>query len=109
MLFSQNPFSVSSFGESFEQVDIVAVLTGVSANTELGTVNVVGEAPNVEVVLTGTQATGAIGSLSVSTQATINITLDAITSFIGTLATSSESNVSLNGVTANTIVNTSSS
>lgn len=104
MLFSQNPFSVSSFGESFEQVDIVAVLTGVSANTELGTVNVAGQAPSVEVVLTGTQSTGTIGSLSTASQANVSVTLVAATSSIGILTTSSESNVSLSGVTATTSV-----
>ena len=33
MAFSQNPFSVASFGESYEQADLTVVLTGVQGTT----------------------------------------------------------------------------
>lgn len=57
MAFSQNPFSVASFGESYEQADASVTLSGVSATGSTNDVTVIADAL---VVIDGVQATGAI-------------------------------------------------
>jgi len=75
MAFSQNPFSVASFGESYEQADLTVTLTGVQGTT---TVNGDGVDARsiVTVPLTGVQADGSIDDVTVEAKAVF--TLDSV-------------------------------
>ena len=60
MAYSTNPFSVATFGESYEQADIAVTLTGVAGTGVINGAGVdVSSRTNVD--LTGTQGDGAIG------------------------------------------------
>ena len=59
MAYSTNPFSVATFGESYEQADIAVTLTGVAGTGAIDTGIDVSSRTNVD--LTGTQGDGAIG------------------------------------------------
>jgi hypothetical protein len=60
MAYSTNPFSVATFGESYEQADASFVLTGVAGTGAIDTGIDVSSRTNVD--LTGTQGDGAIGA-----------------------------------------------
>jgi len=59
MAFSQNPFSVATFGESYEQASPTVTLTGVQGT---GATNTVEVRSIVRVIQTGVQADGVIGT-----------------------------------------------
>ncbi len=59
MSFGQNPFGVSSFGESYEQADATFTLTGVVGT---GAVTAAEGKAAADVSVTGVSATGSIGS-----------------------------------------------
>lgn len=60
MAYSQNPFSVATFGESYEQANIAVVLTGVAGAAAVGTG--IDVRSIVTVTQEGVQANGAIGT-----------------------------------------------
>jgi hypothetical protein len=60
MAFSQNPFSVATFGESYEQANIAVVLTGVAGTGAIDTG--IDVRSIVTVTQEGVQADGAIGA-----------------------------------------------
>ena len=68
MAYSQNPFSVAAFGESYEQADIAVVLTGVAATGAIGTPDI---SSRTNINLTGVQANGAAGSITVAAAADV--------------------------------------
>lgn len=75
MAFSQNPFSVASFGESYEQADLTVVLTGVQ-----GTTGINGDGFDVRSIVSvfveGLQANGSIDDVTVEAKAVF--TLDSV-------------------------------
>ena len=68
MAYSTNPFSVATFGESYEQADIAVTLTGVAGTGAIDTGIDVSSRTNVD--LTGTQGDGAIGAPTPQAEAT---------------------------------------
>ena len=68
MAYSTNPFSVATFGESYEQADITVTLTGVAGTGAIDTGIDVSSRTNVD--LTGTQGDGAIGAPTPQAEAT---------------------------------------
>jgi hypothetical protein len=66
MAFSQNPFSVATFGESYEQASPTVTLTGVQGT---GATNTVEVRSIVRVIQTGVQADGAIGAPTLQAEA----------------------------------------
>lgn len=70
MAFSQNPFSVATFGESYEQASLTVTLTGVQ-----GTGGISGSGFDVRSIVTvtqtGVQATSAIGTLTIVSKAVV--------------------------------------
>ena len=104
MAYSTNPFSVATFGESYEQADIAVVLTGVAGTGAIDTGIDVSSRTNVD--LTGTQGDGAIGAptpqaeavlTSASVQATG--TANTVTATGGTGVVFTPSSVSATGAT----------
>jgi hypothetical protein len=72
MAFSQNPFSVASFGESYEQADVTITVTGFSATLAVADVTVTASAT---VVPDAVEATASInGNVSFITTALFSIT-----------------------------------
>ena len=66
MAYSQNPFSVATFGESYEQASASFTLTGVVGTGAIGTPNI---SSRTNINLTGVQANGAAGSITVAAAA----------------------------------------
>ena len=66
MAFSQNPFSVATFGESYEQADLTVTLIGVAGT---GATNTVEVRSIVRVIQTGVQADGVIGTPTLQAEA----------------------------------------
>ena len=69
MAYSTNPFSVATFGESYEQADIAVVLTGVAGTGAIGTGIDVSSRTTID--LTGVQADGAIGAPTLQAEAVL--------------------------------------
>jgi len=69
MAYSTNPFSVATFGESYEQADASFSITGVAGTGVIGTGTDVSSRTNVD--LTGVQANGAAGSITVAAAADV--------------------------------------
>jgi hypothetical protein len=69
MAYSTNPFSVATFGESYEQADASFSLTGVAGTGVIGTGTDVSSRTNVD--LTGVQANGAAGSAIAAAEAVV--------------------------------------
>ena len=104
MAYSQNPFSVATFGESYEQADIAVVLTGVAATGAIDTGIDVSSRTNVD--LTGTQGDGAIGAptpqaeaVLTSASVTATGTANTVTATGGTGVVFTPSSVSATGAT----------
>src|SRR6056300_275670 len=68
MAYSTNPFSVATFGESYEQADASFSLTGVAATGAIGTPDI---SSRTNVDLTGVQANGAAGSATAAAEAVV--------------------------------------
>lgn len=68
MAFSQNPFSVATFGESYEQASALFVLTGVAGTGAIGTPDI---SSRTNIDLTGVQANGAAGSATAAAGAVV--------------------------------------
>jgi hypothetical protein len=68
MAYSQNPFSVATFGESYEQGDASFTLTGVAGTGAIGTPDI---SSRTNVDLTGVQANGAAGSATAAAGAVV--------------------------------------
>lgn len=81
MAFSQNPFSVASFGESYEQADVIVTLTSVAATSSFNGANVVVTA-DADVTPSSVQATGSINDA-------LSITGDALLTLSGAQGTGS--------------------
>mgnify|MGYP003666318910 FL=1 len=60
MSFGQNPFGISSFGESYEQADASFTLTGVAGTSALGTATASAEALQVPTGVAGTASTNTL-------------------------------------------------
>ena len=104
MAYSTNPFSVATFGESYEQADIAVVLTGVTGTGAIDTGIDVSSRTNVD--LTGTQGDGAIGAPTpqaeaVLTSASVSATgtANTVTATGGTGVVFTPSSVSATGAT----------
>jgi hypothetical protein len=69
MAYSTNPFSVATFGESYEQADASFSITGVAGTGVIGTGTDVSSRTNVD--LTGVQANGAAGSAIAAAEAVV--------------------------------------
>jgi len=69
MAYSTNPFSVATFGESYEQANASFVLTGVVGTGVIDTGTDVSSRTNVD--LTGVQANGAAGSATAAAGAVV--------------------------------------
>ena len=68
MAYSTNPFSVATFGESYEQADASFSLTGVAGTGAIGTPDI---SSRTNVDLTGVQANGAAGSATAAAEAVV--------------------------------------
>jgi hypothetical protein len=68
MAYSTNPFSVATFGESYEQADASFSLTGVAGTGAIGTPDI---SSRTNVDLTGVQANGAAGSATAAAGAVV--------------------------------------
>src|SRR6056300_1650370 len=68
MAYSTNPFSVATFGESYEQADASFSLTGVAGTGAIGTPDI---SSRTNIDLTGVQANGAAGSITVAAAADV--------------------------------------
>jgi hypothetical protein len=109
MAYSINPFSVATFGESYEQADIAVVPTGVVGT---GVINGAGldVSSRTNVDLTGTQGDGAIGAPTPQAEATTGAltgvqatgVANTVTASGGTGVIFTPSNVSATGA-ANTV------
>ena len=104
MAYSQNPFSVATFGESYEQADIAVVLTGVAGTGAIDTGIDVSSRTNVNI--TGLQGDGAIGAPTpqaeaVLTSASVTSTgaVNTVTATGGTGVVFTLSSVSATGAT----------
>ena len=82
MSFGQNPFGISSFGESYEQADASFTLTGVAGTSALGTATASAEALQVP---TGVAGTASTNTLTLSGKALHVPTGAAGTSALGTI------------------------
>ena len=104
MAYSQNPFSVATFGESYEQANIAVVLTGVAGAGAVGTG--IDVRSIVTVTQEGVQANGAIGTptpqaKAVHTPTSISATgtANTVTATGGTGVVFTPSSVSATGAT----------
>jgi hypothetical protein len=104
MAYSTNPFSVATFGESYEQADIAVVLTGVAGTGAIDTGIDVSSRTNVD--LTGTQGDGAIGAPTPQAEAVLTSasvaatgTANTVTATGGTGVVFTPSSVSATGAT----------
>ena len=104
MAYSTNPFSVATFGESYEQADIAVVLTGVAGTGAIDTGVDVSSRTNVD--LTGTQGDGAIGAPTPQAEAVLTSasvaatgTANTVTATGGTGVVFTPSSVSATGAT----------
>jgi signal peptidase I len=105
MAYSTNPFSVATFGESYEQADIAVVLTGVAGTGAIDTGIDVSSRTTVD--LTGTQGDGAIGAPTPQAEATTGTltgvqatgTANTVTATGGTGVVFTPSSVSATGAT----------
>ena len=68
MAYSTNPFSVATFGESYEQADIAVTLTGVVGTGAVGDPDI---SSRTTVIMTGVQANGAAGSATAAAEAVV--------------------------------------
>ena len=68
MAYSTNPFSVATFGESYEQADASFTLTGIAGTGAIGTPDI---SSRTNVDLTGVQANGAAGSATAAAEAVV--------------------------------------
>ena len=68
MAYSTNPFSVATFGESYEQATASFTLTGVAGTGAIGTPDV---SSRTNINLTGVQANGAAGSATAAAEAVV--------------------------------------
>jgi len=70
MAYSTNPFSVATFGESYEQADASFSITGVAGT---GVINGAGVSVSsrTTIILTGVQANGAAGSATAAAEAVV--------------------------------------
>ncbi|UAW59224.1 hypothetical protein CRP603_gp57 [Roseobacter phage CRP-603] len=68
MAYSTNPFSVATFGESYEQADASFTLTGVAGTGAIGTPDI---SSRTNIDLTGVQANGAAGSATAAAEAVV--------------------------------------
>ncbi len=68
MAYSTNPFSVATFGESYEQVDASFSLTGVAGTGAIGSPDI---SSRTTIILTGVQANGAAGSATAAAGAVV--------------------------------------
>jgi hypothetical protein len=68
MAYSTNPFSVATFGESYEQANASFVLTGVVGTGAVGDPDI---SSRTNVDLTGVQGNGAAGSITVAAAADV--------------------------------------
>ena len=68
MAYSTNPFSVATFGESYEQADIAVTLTGVVGTGAVGDPDI---SSRTTIILTGVQANGAAGSATAAAEAVV--------------------------------------
>jgi hypothetical protein len=68
MAYSTNPFSVATFGESYEQADIAVTLTGVVGTGAVGDPDI---SSRTTVVFAGVQANGAAGSATAAAEAVV--------------------------------------
>ena len=69
MAYSTNPFSVATFGESYEQADASFTLTGVAGTGVIGTGTTISS--RTTPVFVGVQANGAAGSIAVAAAADV--------------------------------------
>jgi len=69
MAYSTNPFSVATFGESYEQADIAVTLTGVVGTGAVGTGTTISS--RTTPVFVGVQANGAAGSATAAAEAVV--------------------------------------
>lgn len=69
MAYSTNPFSVATFGESYEQADIAVTLTGVVGTGVVGTGTTISS--RTTPVFVGVQANGAAGSATAAAEAVV--------------------------------------
>lgn len=81
MAFSQNPFSVASFGESYEQADVTITVTGFAATLAVADVDV---AISAVVLPASVEATGSVADVSVTGTALFSITGVQGTGEVGT-------------------------
>jgi hypothetical protein len=81
MAFSQNPFSVASFGESYEQADVTITVTGFAATLAVADVDVTISAV---VLPASVEATGSVADVSVTGTALFSITGVQGTGEVGT-------------------------
>ena len=68
MAYSNNPFSVATFGESYEQADASFSLTGVAGTGAIGSPDI---SSRTTIILTGVQANGAAGSATAAAGAVV--------------------------------------
>jgi len=68
MAYSTNPFSVATFGESYEQANASFSITGVAGTGAIGTPDI---SSRTNVDLTGVQANGAAGSATAAAKAVV--------------------------------------
>ena len=68
MAYSTNPFSVATFGESYEQADIAVTLTGVVGTGAVGDPDI---SSRTTVIFAGVQANGAAGSATAAAGAVV--------------------------------------
>ena len=68
MAYSTNPFSVATFGESYEQATASFTLTGVAGTGAIGTPDI---SSRTNIDLTGVQANGAAGSATAAAGAVV--------------------------------------
>src|SRR6056300_1030541 len=69
MAYSTNPFSVATFGESYEQADASFSLTGVAGTGAIGTGTTISS--RTTPVFVGVQANGAAGSATAAAEAVV--------------------------------------
>lgn len=69
MAYSTNPFSVATFGESYEQADIAVTLTGVVGTGAVDTG--IDVSSRTTVIIAGVQANGAAGSATAAAEAVV--------------------------------------
>ena len=99
MSFGQNPFGISSFGESYEQADTAFTLTGVVGT---GAVTAVEAKAAANVAATGIEATGFIGTTIEAGRVVHGVTGVAGTSTLGTILITGGAGtvISITGVSA---------